>query len=342
MEKTIRSSINDEIINQAVLIYGGKFADVFFVGGFENCVYELALNKEPFILRLVHSNHREYNDVLAEIEFIDYLSNNQASVSQVIKTRANKLAETIKIDDGNYFTVTLFTKADGDFVVLKDRTPDFFRNFGEVVGKFHKLTKSYQPIHKRGQWYEEKHLAQLKVVLPEEDMFIYDKFKALIEEIKALPTDLDSYGLIHTDLHFKNMFYESNKLTIFDWDDTSYKHFISDIAVIIFYMYVYKYNLDNDKKGDYTYQFLRHFFEGYLSVNKLDYTWFDHLLKFLKLREFVLYSVIMQESDEFRNTDGAKKFLSFYKERIRNDIPFLNIKRALGDNRKKTQINRGV
>lgn len=342
MEEHIRKAINDDVIKKAAKLYDASFNDVVYIGGFENFVYEITKGNTEYILRLAHSDHRKYNEILAEIEFIDYLSKNGANVSQVIKTNNNELSEVIKTDNGKYFTATLFTKAFGTFVTHEDRNPDFFRNFGAAVGKLHKLTKDYQPTHKREHWHEELLLEKLKDKLDKKDMFIYDKYIALKKELMKLPVDEDSYGLIHTDLHFGNMYLEEGELTFFDWDDASYKHFISDIAIIIFYLYAFNYNLDNDKKGDYTYLFLKHFCEGYLAVNDLDFLWFDHLIKFLKLREIVLYGVIMLESEEFRSSEWAKNYISFYHERIRDDIPFLNIDRALGNNRKTTNLDRGA
>ena len=68
---------------------------------------------------------------------------------------------------------------------------------------------------------------------------IMDNIKDISDyiSIKGYDQTIDSYGLIHTDLHFGNMYYDGQTLTIFDWDDACYKHFISDIAIILFYTF---------------------------------------------------------------------------------------------------------
>jgi len=329
MEKNIKEAMNDSLIEKAIELYDIDKNKLKSLGGFENFVYEYEKDSISYILRFVHSTHRTFDLVLAEIEFIDFLYNNGANVSQVVTSVNNVVTEKCDTENSEYFTVTAFVKAKGDFVKREQIGPELNKEFGKAVGKLHLLTKDYKPVHKRHHWYEEDFLDIGRRNLMKEDMFIVEKGLELIEKLKKLPTDIDSYGLIHTDLHFGNMYYDGNDFTFFDFDDSAYKHFISDIAIIIFYQFGLS-GFTESQKEEKTKAFLNDFCEGYLEVNNLDFSWFDHLNDFLKLRELILYMVIYGAGEEMITSKFGKKYIEFYRNRIKNDVPFFDYKNAIG------------
>jgi len=329
IEVHMREAMNDFIIDEAVKLFNLDFIDRSEAKGFENFIYTVKKADVDYVLRFVHSDHREFNQILAEIEFIDYLYKNGANVAQIIKSKKRKISEKISIDKDTYFTVTMFEMAPGTYVKRDEVTPHFQKMFGGVVGRLHRLTKNYKPKHRRPHWYEDSLFVRAKEYLKEEDYFVLDKLNETIEAIKSLPSDKDSYGLIHTDLHFGNMYYHNGRLMIFDWDDSSYKHFMSDIAIIIFYMLGMNYDLDDDQKADYTSKFFDNFCLGYLEENSMKFSWFEHLNTFLKLRELILYCVIHLEGDEFLESEWAISYIKHYRDRIKNDIPFFDLKKAI-------------
>ena len=332
MEKNIKEAMNDLLIEKALLLYDIDKNQFKSLGGFENFVYEYEKDDISYILRFVHSTHRTFDLVLAEIEFIDYLYSNGANVSRVVKSVNNAVSEKCNTENSEYFTITAFVKAKGDFVKRENIGPKLNKEFGRAVGKLHLLTKNYKPNHKRHHWYKEDFLDIGRRNLKEEDMYMIDKGLNLIKKLKTLQTDIDGYGLIHTDLHFGNMFYDGNDFTFFDFDDSSYKHFISDIAIIIFYQFGLSGFTDSQKE-EKTFVFLNDFCEGYLEVNNLDFSWFDHLNDFLKLRELILYMVIHGAGEEMINSPYGKRYIGFYGDRIKNDVPFFDYKKAIGINK---------
>ena len=132
-----------------------------------------------------------------------------------------------------------------------------------------------------------------------------------------------------SNTHLGNMFYDGKVLTFFDFDDSAYKHYISDIAIIIFYNFGL-YGFTDKEKEDKTYQFLKHFCEGYLEETNLDYEWFDYINDFLKLREIILYVVLHAAGESKTETPFAVRYFKTYRDRIKNDIPFFNYERAIG------------
>ncbi len=113
------------------------------VGGFESFVFEFSDGSESYILRFVHSSHRVYEQVLAELEFIEYLDSNNSPVSTVIHSINNKTVEKIEIDDIRYLSVCVFEKAHEVLVTETDQTDEFFIMFGEKLENF---TISQNPL----------------------------------------------------------------------------------------------------------------------------------------------------------------------------------------------------
>ena len=73
MEVIIKKALTENVINEAIKLYGIDKSQFKSLGGFENFVYEYEKEKISYILRFVHSSHRDFTQVEAEIEFIDYL-----------------------------------------------------------------------------------------------------------------------------------------------------------------------------------------------------------------------------------------------------------------------------
>lgn len=328
MEKTIRDALNERVITESGVFFGVERSEILTLGGFENFVFEYKQYKSSYILRLVHSSHRKLSDVQAELEFIDHLYKNGASVSNVVRSINGKFIEKVVDDFGGYFSVCVFEKAPGTFVKRTEISDTMYNNLGIEVAKLHTITKSYIPKTRRYSWDEEDWIDIGRRNLSKEDMSIIDIAIKHVEKIKKYNTTENDFGLIHTDLHFGNMYLDNGTFTFFDFDDSAYKHFISDIAIIIFYSFGLGTDSDNVIESK-TKNFLTHFMRGYTTLNHLDYVWFERLNDFLKLRELVLYIVLHAAGEEVINSAWFINFKNKFRTRIMNDVPFFNLDNVL-------------
>jgi Ser/Thr protein kinase RdoA (MazF antagonist) len=328
MEKIVQEAMNDSIIKASSFKYGVAFEKIKRLGGFENHIYEYEKDGREYVIRYVHSHHRSYELVFAELEFIEYLSKNGANVSTVIHTIDDELLFKVPANDGYYFTVCVFTKAKGTYVKSEDITDEFIVQFGQAVGMLHRLTKLYNPNFKRQHFYQDDYIEMGRRNLKEKDQFVIDRAIEITEKIKNYEQSIDDYGLIHTDLHFGNMYYDGSALTFFDFDDASYKHFISDIAIILFYKFGMG-TLSDRAIEDKSIRFLSLFVRGYEKENTLDIAWYKRLNDFFMLRQVILYMVIHAAGEEMIEGPWGKQFLDKYGPRIKNNTPFLNVERVV-------------
>jgi len=323
MEKYIHTLFNEKILIEASKYYDIQAQDLYMVGGFENYIYGFTKNNTDYIMRISHSSHRSLEQVEAELDFVNYLAENKANVSLPIKSINNRLVEKVNCLDGSYFTISVYHKVPGTRPTRDSLTDRFFINYGKTIGRFHQLTKTYQAKEtKRYQWYEDPLFINAHKYLDKNDAIIHGKFMSLINKIKQYSTNSNNYGLIHTDIHMGNFFVKDDELCVFDFDDTSYMYFISDIAIALFY-YVQGIQ-DTDKRNETADKFMSLFMEGYKSENHLNKEDFLTITDFLKLREMVLY-IVFHRSSDLENEPYAKRYVDFYRARIINDIPFVDI-----------------
>jgi Ser/Thr protein kinase RdoA (MazF antagonist) len=325
MEEHIRKAVNDNIIKEAGKYYNLQFNDIKYYGGFENFIYVYKKSNVEYILRLVHSDHKSYDQVLAEIEFIDYLARNGASVSTVIHSVNDNIVEKIEINNKSYFTVTSFVRGKGGRVREDLEKLEFWQNLGKQIGLLHKLTKTFEPKHKRIVWEEDTLYQLAPKFLSGKEEVILEKLNERINKISSFSKNIDNYGLIHTDLHIGNMVIdESGNLTFFDFDDSAYKHFISDIAIVLFYHFAYG-NPSIKIKTEKSLWILNNFFKGYKIHNNLPKEELLHLQDFLKLRELTLYTVIIAGGEETIQSKWGQNYINTYRQKIIDDTPFIDL-----------------
>ncbi len=236
MEKEILEIYTDDILDEISNRYGIIKNKLKPLGDFENFVYEYENNERNFILRVTHSSHRNTNLVRAELDWISYLSQNGVSIPNAILSENDELVEVVEAEN-SYCIIVAFEKAKGTHPKDDDWNANLFQKWGQIVGQIHNLTKRYKPdnLFKREQWYEDDMFNKIDKYIPSSQSIVIKKCNKLIEHLYNLPTDEDSYGLIHTDVHQGNFFIYNGEITLFDFDDCSYKWFASDIAITLFY-----------------------------------------------------------------------------------------------------------
>lgn len=144
MDQKIRTCFNQEIVNQACLSYGISQNELKELGGFESFIYEFKQNDTDYILRITHSSRRTIAQIEAELEFIEYLHENGVNCAGVLAARNGRTV--VEVSDGKeLFLASAFTKVPSSHVAKNDINPDLHREYGRLLGKMHRLAKSFQP-----------------------------------------------------------------------------------------------------------------------------------------------------------------------------------------------------
>ena len=221
----------------------------------------------------------------------------------------------------------MFEMAAGKIIDQADWSPVLFRQWGKAIGRFHHLSRDYQPRGpKRFDWRADANL-DFRARTPadqEQLLTIGDRY---LSQLETLPTTPDVFGLIHSDAHAGNFHLSDNELRFFDFDDCCYQWFVFDIATIVFSAVLQPWMPDgqSDREAE-AMNFLPEFLQGYSEENGLSPFVFESLPLFLKIREFSLYAVIHSHMDVNNLTDWYPiKFMAGRQERLEQDLPYLDM-----------------
>ena len=191
-----------------------------------------------YILRISGLGDRTEEDYLAETEFVHWLAQNGAPVADVIPSANGRLVECLE-DDGEKKYVSLFAYAKGMLLCdngyrYREGAPleEYFFNTGKALGKIHRLSKLYQPAHRRPDYFDKYNTAYMDRLIPAEYGELKKAIADRLDRFRALPRDWEAYGLVHFDFSDGNYHIDMNtgELTVFDFDNCMYCWYMFDLA----------------------------------------------------------------------------------------------------------------
>ena len=323
MEDKIRSRFNEQILAEARQRYGLAPNEVAELGGFESFIYSFTKDGADFILRLGHSLRRSPALIQGEVDWINHLAAGGASVAKAVNSAAGNLVELIPDGRGEQFLATAFVRATGASVYqMEGWTERFMLNYGRLLGKMHALSKQYSPSNpawRRMKW-DAPSMLDITNALPELDPRAMQLVQANLTKLRKLPTSPDAYGMIHQDAHAGNLFVdEDGRITLFDFDDCVFGHFIYDIAMVLFYAVT-----NHPNALEFCAEFWPLLWKGYCEENELDPRWHKEILNFMKLRELDLYGIILRDVPEFGDDSWVAGFMRNRKEKIWEEQPYID------------------
>ncbi|PLR97494.1 phosphotransferase enzyme family protein [Bacillus sp. T33-2] len=329
MEKAVEVLFTDRLLGRFLELYQLE-ADTKKLGDFENYVFEVKKKSEPYILRITHSSHRTGEEIAAELDWIGFLRNENISVPQVFQSINHKTLEELPAEDGSFFYGCLFSKAVGEPVKIHSHifNEHLFHTWGRTLGQMHAATKKYtvpEDIKARPRW-DEDDLLNIEHYFPAEDGLLVQHTVELLGQLQILPVNKDTFGLVHTDVHSGNFFFDGETVNVFDFDDCSYHWFTSDIAIPLYYSVMHKIPADQQAQRDrFAAKFITAFAAGYEKANSLPAGWKEHMPLFLKLRDILLYAVFHKKIAPSDRNERITALLSEIGERIRRKQPIVNL-----------------
>lgn len=196
-----------------------------------NAVYPFTAGGETHFLRFAPTLEKDLNDVMAEIEFLDYLKKMQYPAVKAIDSENGRELELVQTPWGEYISVA-FKGVPGiplNETILND---EIVFGYGKALGKLHKLSVDYVPSkHKRWSWKEVLDwCCAILSDFPGEEAALLE-IELLRRHLSGLAVTDNNYGLVHYDFETDNVYFD--KLTesyyVIDFDDAMYHWFAMDI-----------------------------------------------------------------------------------------------------------------
>ena len=207
--------------------------------GGRNRIIIVSKNEDKqYILRIADLGDRSEKDYLAETEYVHYLAENGAPVAYVIPSVNGRLVESMEAE-GKTVYVSLFAYAKGMLLVDNGyryregaSLDEYFYNTGKALGAIHRLSKEYEPVHPRQDYFDKYNMTYLNQLIPDEYSELKTAIAKRLDEFHVLPKDKDSYGMVHFDYsdgnYHVNM--DTGAITVFDFDNCMNCWYMFDLA----------------------------------------------------------------------------------------------------------------
>lgn len=214
-----------------------EFSEVrcWLIRSWDADVYEVRIPNQRLIFRLYGINRRTYDEIAAEMEFLDFLKAGGVSVSVGVPTQNGEKISAFEMAEGKRYGV-MFTYAEGQTLTRTPKAEDMYL-LGVELGKIHVVGADVQ-VARHTIDYEylvNHHLAMFEPYLSyRPDVLVY--FRDNSEWLKSYLTSLGKshFGMCHGDVSQGNAHITPNKkLTFFDFDYCGYGNFIYDVAMLL-------------------------------------------------------------------------------------------------------------
>ncbi len=248
----------------------------------ENYVYSFIADERRRFLRLTPGHHRSLPQIEAELDFIRFLHRGGVSVS-LPSTSINGL-EVEKMQSGNRdFLACVFEEAEGEPFAFNsnEANMEHFRLRGQTLGRIHTLSRNYVPKanFRRFEWDVDDCILNAENYLPKTESAVWAEYHFLMDWLRKLPKDEQSFGLIHGDFGATNFRCQNDRLCVFDFDDCCYHWFAYDLAITI-----YPHGLKKEARA-----LLDSLLEGYCEETVWDYRRTSELINFCRLRLLYMF-----------------------------------------------------
>ncbi len=254
-----------------------------------NFVYFTNKESQEVVLRLTEPSHRSLDEIKSELDWMNYLTQKGLLIAQPILGVDHSFIQETEPSESDFYFAALFKKALGTPLPNKNLSYAFVEKWGSYLGKMHRLTKEYRPsngIQIRQQWDQDASLIMALRSVGSVDKTSTERLNELMDWMRTLPKDFESYGLIHCDFHQGNFHVQEDEITAFDFDDSCYHWFAYDMVPAMNSIRSANEEADLgllDKKIN------EHFLKGYCRENKIDQVWIERLSLFEKYRAVLMY-----------------------------------------------------
>jgi amicoumacin kinase len=177
--------------------------------------------------------------------------------------------------------------------------PAFFRNWGQMIGRLHRLARQYPTweastdpdtgeafLTWREEWEGFDRWCQ--------DGEVRQKWAEIGRLLESLPRTREVFGFVHNDPHIFNLLADGDEITLLDFDVANHHWFVSDIAIAcqstLFSISGGMERPVSDRAK--LMGFVEHFLEGYEREHHLTPEWLDRLDLFIAYRRILLFTAM--------------------------------------------------
>lgn len=228
-DKTLKK-VNHSITPQkAAALWDADINSIKLVNDGINLVYRFEVQKQGRYLRITHREIRDYDELVAAIDFQKYLHNQDVPICNPIPSKLGHFIEEVNQNDLT-FLVHVTQEVPGKIMNFEYNDAYIYKLWGASLAKLHQAAKNYQSNNKfkfknwKDLWQE------IAKYLPGEDAIIKKEYEAISSWFATMPESPSIFGLTHGDHMTNNVLYDGKQIYFIDFDEPVYHWFLADIA----------------------------------------------------------------------------------------------------------------
>lgn len=216
--------------------------------------YLVETTSASYIFKIYRDKHRTYDEIMGEMQLLEYLHQNSASVSYPVKDTSGRYLQPFNAAEGIRYGA-LFTYAKGENVY--QMSDGQLKLVGREMARLHQLSSKVILDYPRKSYTIASTLQEpLQIIEPafknlkSEYDYLVGIADFSIQELSKLDLSSFGYGYCHYDFLPKNFHFEGeDSLTFFDFDFAGQGYLINDITsfYIHFFLDVYHGKLTRDE-----------------------------------------------------------------------------------------------
>jgi len=256
--------------------YPIKVKSVTFINHAENTTFRItAANRKKFLLRIHRSHYHTKPAILEELMWLQRLARKGLGVPRPIASLNGHFVETMaQADLQGERNCSLLSWTDGKFVT-KSVQPAHLYEAGKLIADLQNQTPKTKTQHRRywtadglvGSQPKFGSIDRLSGVTPKEQKRITAARKNILRKLKFFEKKYPHrMGLIHADLHFRNIVMTADGPAAIDFDDCGYGFLVYDLAI----PYISAQYLITDKKKHLLPEYRKALIAGYKTKRAWD------------------------------------------------------------------------
>jgi Ser/Thr protein kinase RdoA (MazF antagonist) len=289
---------------------------------------------EAKIIRIAFLDDRSREDFLGELDYVRYLFEHGGSVSDVVSSLKGNLLEEIAFRNRTFY-ISVFARAKGQGLAdhnyrYRDGAPitEYYYNCGKVLGRLHRLSKGYEPVHRRYSFSDKYNAESIERLIPDSLPLLKKKLLALLQSLEGLDRNAESYGLVHFDYNDGNyaIDYNDGQITVYDFDNACYCWYMFDLASLWMNGVGWiQFESEAAKRRKFMEDYYQAALAGYRSETGVDDAMLDMLPLFIQAAQM---EAIMDAFEVMRSNGEeleCDEELSYRIQCLEDDIPYLGL-----------------
>jgi Ser/Thr protein kinase RdoA (MazF antagonist) len=241
----------------------------------DNLVYQLlTYDDRKYSVKIQRRRFKQADEKIATLcDWLEFASDRiKFDLPVPIRNHQGNFLSSIQLQESQH-TVTIYNWVEGNPVSTR-MTDENIAKIGSLMASLHNVSENYEGKGKGLRSYDGVWLQQARETLlsgAERVGFSSKNRENLLSGLRNIESNMDElgytpqhFGIIHSDLHFRNMLLSGESLSVIDFDDAGFGHYLFDIGTT--------FNEFEDYGERYT-SMVESFIQGYQSQRTIPQDW---------------------------------------------------------------------